>query len=144
MITYKQLSMWRKEIIATLENALNLASKFSENKDMCAYYTHLAKTASAQLSLIQKLCIQSVTSDEDAGTADIDTKIQNLGNSKTKFIELTHCDKPVYVNAAKVLCLWPRDGEDSPGTWIDFSHEVRIFVKQNAEQVLRKIKECEK
>lgn len=66
MITTQQLATWQSEISNTLTNALNLASRFSENKEMCAYYTHLAKTADAQLSLITRLSMQSAENDKEA------------------------------------------------------------------------------
>lgn len=76
MITTEQLYVWQKQISTTLENALNLASKFSGDKDMRTYYTHLAKTADAQLALIQRLGMQSVANDQAAHAIGLFTGVK--------------------------------------------------------------------
>jgi len=63
MITTQQLYEWRYAIENTQKQAANLADKNVGAESAHLYYTHIADTANAQLSLVQRLIRQSEQND---------------------------------------------------------------------------------
>lgn len=59
MITTAQLREWQKKIKCTLDKSLACAKTYPAKSKMRQYYVHLAQTADAQLSLIERLIRQS-------------------------------------------------------------------------------------
>lgn len=57
-----------------------------------------------------------------------------------KTIELTYYDgKKVYINPEKILYFMNGSGEDKERTFIEFDNQVRLWVNETPEQVLKKI-----
>ena len=61
MITTEYLRDWEAVIEHTQKRALALAKK---HKGMRKFYTHVAQTAAAQLSIVHRLIIQSEAQEE--------------------------------------------------------------------------------
>lgn len=65
MITTQQLYEWRSAIQNTKNRASDLAEKNVGRESTHLYYTHIAETADAQFSLVQRLVRQSEQNDMD-------------------------------------------------------------------------------